>query len=183
MRPFSPIAASLAKALLALFLAFALIANARAQLSPTDALQSFQLADNSLRIELVAADPLVESPCAMAFDEYGRLFVAENRGYPNTSAPQQGRIAMLEDTDGDGRMDKRTTFADGLTFPNGVMPWRGGLIVTCAPDVLYFKDTDADGKADERKVLLSGFATSGSTQLRVNCPTLGPDGWIISRRD
>ncbi len=118
------------------------------------------------------------SPCAMAFDERGRLFVAENRGYPNTANPPQGDIALLEDTDGDGRMDKRTVFADALTFPNGVMPWRGGIIVTCAPDVLFFKDTDGDGKADERKVLLTGFATSGSTQLRVNCPTLGPDGWI-----
>jgi putative membrane-bound dehydrogenase-like protein len=166
------------KALLAVFPAFALLANARAEVSPTDALQSFQLADDSLRIELVAAEPLVESPCAMAFDERGRLFVAENRGYPNMATPPQGHIAMLEDVDGDGRMDKRTTFADGLTFPNGVIPWRGGLIVTCAPDVLYFKDIDADGKADERKALLTGFATSGSTQLRVNCPTLGPDGWI-----
>ena len=75
-------------------------------------------------------------------------------------------------------MDERTTFAEGLTYPNGVLPWRGGVIVTCAPDVLYFADTDGDGKADERRVLLTGFATTGSTQLRVNAPTLGPDGWI-----
>jgi putative membrane-bound dehydrogenase-like protein len=155
----------------------ALASPAFAQLPPEDALKSFQIADG-LRIELVAAEPLVASPCAMAFDERGRLFVAENRGYPNTSTPPQGTIAMLEDTDGDGRMDKRTVFADGLTFPNGVLPWRGGLIVTCAPDVLYFKDTDGDGRADERRVLLSGFDTKGSTQLRVNAPTLGPDGWI-----
>ncbi len=146
-------------------------------LSPDDALKSFEVADG-LRVELVAAEPLVMSPCAMAFDERGRLFVAENRGYPNMANPPQGDIALLEDTDGDGRMDKRTVFADALTFPNGVLPWRGGVIVTCAPDVLFFKDTDGDGKADERKVLLTGFATSGSTQLRVNCPTLGPDGWI-----
>jgi putative membrane-bound dehydrogenase-like protein len=151
---------------------------ASAQLSPDDALKSFELADRDLRIELVAAEPLVMSPCAMAFDERGRLFVAENRGYPNMATPPQGGIALLEDTDGDGRMDKRSVFTDGLTFPNGVMPWRGGVIVTCAPDVLFFKDTDGDGKADEKRVLLTGFATSGSTQLRVNCPTLGPDGWI-----
>ena len=150
---------------------------AHAQLAPDDALKSFQLADD-IRIELVAAEPLTASPCALAFDERGRLFVAENRGYPNTANPPQGDIAMLEDTDGDGRMDKRTVFAGGLTFPNGVMPWRGGVIVTCAPDVLFFKDTDGDGIADEKKVLLTGFATGGSTQLRVNCPTLGPDGWI-----
>lgn len=140
--------------------------------------EKFVLADAELAIELVAAEPLVESPCAMAFDERGRIFVAENRGYPNTSEPPQGRIALLSDSDGDGRMDQRTTFASGLTFPNGVLPWRGGVIVTCAPDVLFLKDSDGDGVADERRVLLTGFAITGSTQLRVNCPTLGPDGWI-----
>ena len=147
-------------------------------LSPVDEQKSFQLADPELRTELVAAEPLVASPCAIAWDEHGRLFVAENRGYPNTSQPPQGDIALLEDTDGDGRMDKRTVFAEGLTYPNGVLPWRGGLIVTCAPDVLFLKDTDGDGRADVRRVLLTGFDTKGSTQLRVNAPTVGPDGWI-----
>lgn len=146
--------------------------------TPAESLAGFQLGDPSLRVELVAAEPLVESPCAFAFDEGGRLFVAENRGYPNVSEPAQGRIALLNDKDGDGRMDERTTFAEGLTYPNGVLPWRGGLIVTCAPDVLYLRDTDGDGRADEKRVLLTGFATTGSTQLRVNAPTLGPDGWI-----
>jgi putative membrane-bound dehydrogenase-like protein len=148
--------------------------------SAQEELKAFQVADG-LQVELVAAEPLVQSPCAMAFDERGRLFVAENRGYPIGPAegqPPVGTIAMLEDTDGDGRMDKRTTFADGLTFPNGVMPWQGGLIVTCAPDVFFMQDTNGDGKADVRRVLLTGFETTKSTQLRVNRPTLGPDGWI-----
>ena len=149
-------------------------------LAPADALKAFEAAPG-LRVELVAAEPLVASPCAIAFDSKGRLFVAENRGYP--IGPKEGEkpagvIAMLEDTDGDGRMDKRTVFADGLTFPNGVLPWSGGLIVTCAPDLLFLKDNDGDGVADERKVLLTGFATTGSTQLRVNAPTIGPDGLI-----
>jgi putative membrane-bound dehydrogenase-like protein len=117
----------------------------------------------------------------LAFDAQGRLFVAENIGYPSgpgeAGAPA-GRIALLEDGDGDGRMDRRTVFADDLTFPNGVLPWNGGVIVTCAPDVLFLKDHDGDGRADERRVLLTGFSTAGSTQLRVNAPTLGPDGWI-----
>ena len=149
-------------------------------LTPAEALKAFEAAPG-LRVELVAAEPLVASPCAIAFDSKGRLFVAENRGYP--IGPKEGEkpagvIALLEDTDGDGRMDKRTVFADGLTFPNGVLPWGGGLIVTCAPDVLFLKDTNGDGVADERRVLLTGFATTGSTQLRVNAPTIGPDGWI-----
>ncbi len=126
---------------------------------------------------------MVESPVAIAFDERGGLYVAENRGYPTgpgEGQPPAGRIARLEDTDGDGRMDRRTEFADGLTFPNGLMPWKGGLIVTCAPDIFYLRDTDGDGKADERTVLFTGFDTGGSTQLRVSHPTLSPDNWIYT---
>jgi hypothetical protein len=86
-------------------------------LSPAEALKSFQL-EPGLRIELVAAEPLVVAPAAFAFDERGRLFVAENRGYPDpiegSGVSTAGRIAMLEDPDGDGRFDKRTEFATGL---------------------------------------------------------------------
>jgi putative membrane-bound dehydrogenase-like protein len=149
-------------------------------LSPAQALASFQL-EPGLKIELVAAEPTIESPVAMAFDERGRLYVAENRGYPTgpgEGQPPAGRVALLEDADGDGRFEKRTDFVTGLTFPNGVMPWKGGLIVTCAPDVLYLKDTDGDSRADVRKVLFTGFSTSGSTQLRVSHPTLGIDNWV-----
>ena len=126
----------------------------------------------------MAAEPQVESPCAMAFDGQGRIFVAENRGYPHTTEPPQGRIVLLESTHHDGHYDKSTVWADGLVFPNGVLPWNGGLIVTDAPDVLFLQDTKGTGHADVRRVLLTGFDTSKSTQLRVNCPTLGPDGWI-----
>ena len=148
-------------------------------LTPADALKSFDT-EPGLRVELVAAEPLTVAPCALAWDERGRLFVAENRGYPlgGPNGSAAGVVALLEDSDGDGRMDKRTEFATGLSFPNGLLPWRDGLIVTCAPDVFYLKDTDGDGKADVKEVLLTGFATSGSTQLRVNAPLLGPDGWV-----
>jgi putative membrane-bound dehydrogenase-like protein len=149
-------------------------------LSPEEAPKSFRL-EPGLRLELVAAEPLVASPVALTFDERGRMYVAENRGYPTgpgKDAPPAGRIAMLKDTDGDGKMDRRTEFAEGLTYPNGVMPWRGGLIVTCAPDVFFLRDSDGDGKADERRVLFTGFATTGSTQLRVSHPTLSVDNWV-----
>src|SRR5260221_10616818 len=145
--------------------------------SPDEELKTIKV-EPPLRVELVAAEPQVESPCAMAFDEQGRIFVAENRGYPHTTEPPQGRIVMLESTHHDGHYDKSTVFADGLTFPNGVLPWNGGLIVTCAPDVLFLKDSKGTGHADERRVLLTGFDSAKSTQLRVNCPTLRPDGWI-----
>jgi putative membrane-bound dehydrogenase-like protein len=149
-------------------------------LAPEKAPLSFQL-EPGLKIELVAAEPMVESPVALTFDDRGRMYVAENRGYPTGPGPGQppaGRIARLEDTDGDGRMDRRTDFVQGLTFPNGIMPWRDGLIVTCAPDILFFRDTEDDGKADDRRVLFTGFATTGSTQLRVSHPTLSVDNWI-----
>ncbi|HTN73923.1 MAG TPA: PVC-type heme-binding CxxCH protein, partial [Pirellulaceae bacterium] len=149
-------------------------------LTPEAALKAFQCQAN-MRVELVAAEPLVVSPVAMAFDERGRLFVAENRGYPSGPAAGEepiGRIALLTDTNGDGQMDARSEFATGLTFPNGVLPWRDGVIVTCAPDVLFLRDTNDDGVADERQVLFTGFSTGGSTQLRVSHPTLSLDNWI-----
>lgn len=149
-------------------------------LTPEQALKSFKI-ETGLQIELVAAEPLVIAPVAMAFDERGRLFVVENRGYPTgpgAGKPPAGMIALLEDSDGDGRFDKRTTFAHNLTFPNGIMPWRGGLLVTCAPDIIFLKDSDGDGRADLREVVLTGFDDSNTTQLRVSHPTLGPDNWV-----
>lgn len=159
-----------------LFSAASLFAN-DSGLSPQEELKTFKV-EPPLRVELVASEPQVESPCAMAFDDQGRLFVAENRGYPRTDDPPQGRIVMLESTKHDGHYDKSTVFAEGLTYPNGVLPWNGGLIVTCAPDVYFLKDTKGTGHADEKRVLLTGFEYAKSTQLRVNCPTLRPDGWI-----
>lgn len=151
-------------------------------LSPEQSLKHFQLADAArLRLEIVAAEPLVVDPVATAFDEAGRMFVAENRGYP--TGPGEGKspagvVALLEDTDGDGVFDKRVNFAEGLSYPNGLLPWRGGVFVTCAPDIFYLKDTNDDGKADVRKVVLTGFHIKSTTQLRVSHPKLGPDGWI-----
>ena len=145
-------------------------------LSPTDALHSFITAAD-LTVELVAAEPLVTSPCALAFDGPHRLFVAENNGYPSDGSGL-GNIVLLEDTNHDGTMDRRTVFASGLPFPNGVLPFRNGLLVTAAPDLLFLKDTDGDGKADHREVWITGFDTTKSTQLRVNKPMVGPDGWI-----
>lgn len=151
-------------------------------LPPEDALASFEL-EPGYRIELVASEPLIADPVAIAFDERGRLYVVESRGYPDpldpeVSPPREGVIALLEDTNGDGRYDRRTDFAGDLTYPNGIMVWDGGIFVSCAPDLIYFKDTDGDGRADLRKVVLTGFAADRTAQIRFSHPTLGWDGWI-----
>src|SRR5262245_28805771 len=111
----------------------------------------------------------------MAFDEDGRIYVAEMIDYP--LGPPAGRIMRLEDTDGDGKIDRATVFADKIPYPTGVMPWRGGVLVTAAPDILFLKDTDGDGKADVREVVFSGFV-EGNQQHRVNGLQFGYDNWI-----
>ena len=144
-------------------------------------LESFLLEDG-LRIELIAAEPLVIDPVAFAFDENLFLYVVEDRGYPDPAEggtpTRLGRIARLEDTNGDGGYDRRTEFADGLTYPNGVLPWRGGIFITCSPDILYLKDTNDDGVADIKRTVLTGFHDTKTAQIRMSHPTLGMDGWI-----
>ncbi len=157
-------------------------ADSRPALTPAQALEAFVL-EPGYRIDIVAAEPLVQDPVAIAFDEHARLYVVENRGYPDPleGDPEQapmGVVARLTDTDGDGRFDARTEFATGLTYPNGVAVWDGGIFVTVAPDLLYLKDTDGDGVADVRRVALTGFNATRTAQIRFSHPTLGPDGWI-----
>ncbi len=143
--------------------------------SPRQALETFQVPPG-FRVELVAAEPEIADPVAMAFDERGRLFVVEMPGYPLETRPL-GRVKLLEDTDGDGRFEKSTLFTEGLGFANGVMPWKGGVLVTTAPDVVYFADTNGDGRADVRRVVLTGFAKT-NPQLLVNGLQYGFDNWI-----
>ncbi|MEO7649619.1 MAG: PVC-type heme-binding CxxCH protein, partial [Bryobacteraceae bacterium] len=141
-----------------------------------DALAQFEI-ERGFRIELFASEPAVASPVAMEFDEDGRIFVVEDRGYPLETAQPLGRIKLLEDTNGDGRPDKTTIFADGLKLPTGVMRWKKGILVTDAPFVWYLEDTDGDGRADRREKVLEGFAFT-NPQHTVNTPLYGLDNWI-----
>ncbi|MEJ7692734.1 PVC-type heme-binding CxxCH protein [Daejeonella sp.] len=145
------------------------------------ALESFQI-EPGMRIDLIAAEPLVIDPVAIAFDEDRQMYVVEDRGYPDPAEgglpTTLGRIALLKDTNGDGVYDKRNDFATGLTYPNGIMSWKGGVFVTCSPDIYYLKDTNGDGIADVKKVVLTGFFATQTAQIRMSHPTLGLDGWI-----
>ncbi|HMC66660.1 MAG TPA: PVC-type heme-binding CxxCH protein, partial [Gemmataceae bacterium] len=149
--------------------------NAVSPLSPDAERATFRLADNDLVVELVAAEPDVVSPVSIAWDEDGRMYVAEMRDYPN--ATTGGCVKRLDDPDECGRYRRATIFADKLAFPNSVLPWSGGVLVTSAPNIWFFKDTDGDGKADEKRVILTGFHT-GNQQLRVNGLTWGLDNWV-----
>ncbi|WP_276370045.1 PVC-type heme-binding CxxCH protein [Chryseolinea sp. H1M3-3] len=140
-----------------------------------EALASFTL-EEGFKIELLASEPLIGDPVDMEIDEYGRLYVAELPGYPLNKSGS-GKIKLLSDTDGDGKMDKSTVFAENLILPNSVMRWKNGLLVTDAPNVLYFEDTNNDGRADIRDTLLTGFALS-NPQHNLNSPLLGLDNWI-----
>ncbi|MER3416640.1 MAG: hypothetical protein C4297_10560 [Gemmataceae bacterium] len=143
-------------------------------LPPAQALQSLRVVAGFV-VEQVAAEPLVQDPVALTWDEQGRLFVVEMGDYPN--GPPGGRIKLLWDNDGDGVMDRAVVFAEDLPFPTGAFPWRGGLLVTAAPHIWYLRDTDGDGRADERRILYSGFH-EGNQQHRVNGLCWGMDNWI-----
>ncbi len=134
---------------------------------PDQALTTFELADG-LQIELLAAEPLVVDPVAIAWDEFGRTFVVEMRGYSEQANAGISRVRSLVDQDGDGRFDHATTFVDGLRWPTAVACLRGGVLVADAPDLLYFRDRDGDGTADDRAVLWTGFGTQNVQQLLNN---------------
>ncbi|MGV3556605.1 PVC-type heme-binding CxxCH protein [Larkinella arboricola] len=145
------------------------------------AMESFRL-EEGLSIERVASEPLVIDPVAFAFDERNELYVVEDQGYPDpidgSKAPAIGRIALLRDTNQDGTYDTRHEFVEGLTYPNGILPWKGGVFVTCAPHIYYFKDTDGDGRADIKDIVLTGFNSDKTAQIRISHPILGLDGWV-----
>ncbi len=148
--------------------------------SPEDSLKCFQV-EPGLKVELVAAEPLVFDPVAIAFDHRGRMFVAEYRDYPTgpekETDPPLSRIVMLEDTDHDGRMDRRTVFAEHLKFVHSLMAYKGGILVAPQDEILFLKDTDGDNIADFKQVLYRGFKPFHS-QSQIGNPRWGIDNWI-----
>ena len=132
-------------------------------------------------IERIAGSPLVDRPITAAFDEQGRLYVADSSG-SNDNVKKQleekpHRIVRLEDSDGDGRFDKRTVFADRMMFPEGTMWLDGSLYVSAPPSIWKLTDTDGDGVADKRVEWFQGKTLTGCAN-DLHGPYLGLDGWI-----
>lgn len=149
---------------------------------PSAAVQTFQIVDD-FQLELFAAEPNVADPVELCFDENGGLYVAEMLDYPfDPKAGDQpaSRIRYLEDSDHDGRIDKATLFADHLLQATSVFPWKGGIFVASAPDILYLKDTDGDHVADLREVWYTGFDTNVSPEARITNFRFGYDNWIYA---
>ena len=148
-------------------------------LDPAAALKTIHVPDGFV-VELVAAEPQVMDPVAFDWDTVGRLWVVEMADYPlgmDGKGKSGGRVRLLEDRDSDGRYEESKLFAEGLNFPNGILTWRDGVIVTAAPDVIFLRDKDGDGVVDEREVLLTGLS-QGNQQLRANGLRWGLDNWV-----
>ncbi|MBE7493796.1 MAG: c-type cytochrome [Verrucomicrobiaceae bacterium] len=149
-------------------------------------------------VQLFAAEPQINKPINLAFDAQGRLWVSSTVEYPYAadkkrwSDPQGTRvqdsrdaIKILEDTDGDGRADKVTVFADALNIPTGVLPWhkpehKAGCIAFSIPNIWYFADTDGDDRADLREVLFGPLGYEKDTHGMCSSFRLGLDGWVYA---
>lgn len=149
-------------------------------------------------IQLFASEPMINKPINMALDARGRLWVSSTVEYPHAAkrerwADDQGTrvkdsrdaIKILEDTDGDGRADKVTDFADGLNIPTGVLPWhmpehKAGCIAWSIPNIWYFADTDGDDKADVREVIFGPLGYEKDTHGMCSSFRLGLDGWVYA---
>lgn len=141
---------------------------------------TFKLPDG-FTIELAAAPPVVDRPIVADLDEQGRLYVADSSGSNDPVAKQvvdrPHRVLRLEDTDGDGKYDRHTVFADRMMFPEGAMWYDGSLYVSAPPSIWKLTDKDGDGVAEERVEWFQGKTLTGCAN-DLHGPYLGPDGWI-----
>jgi putative membrane-bound dehydrogenase-like protein len=147
---------------------------------PAAQLASFQVADG-FEVNLFASEVEgIANPIQCRFDEAGRLYVACSWVYPQLKPGEvaDDKIIVLEDTDGDGRADRSTVFADGLMIPTGIEIGDGGVYVGNGTELLHLRDTDGDGRADERRVVLRGFGT-GDAHQNINSIRWGPGAELM----
>ncbi len=150
-----------------------------AGLSPEDAARDATVPEG-FSLKLFAGEPDVRQPIAFALDDRGRVWVAEAYTYPRRAPEGQGkdRILIFEDTDGDGKFDKRTVFIEGLNLVSGMEVGFGGVWVGAAPYFMFIPDRDGDDKPDgPPEIVLDGWAYQ-DTHETLNTFTWGPDGWL-----
>ena len=139
----------------------------QAAIPPVESIREM-VVDPRLEVQVWASEPDVVDPVAISWDEWGAAYVAECRDYPYGAGPD-GRVGSairrLVDLNGDGRVDRATVFADGLSYVTSVSPHRGGVLVVAPPDVLWLQDRDGDGVADHREVILTGLHRGISDSL------------------
>jgi putative membrane-bound dehydrogenase-like protein len=149
------------------------------KLSPSAAIEAIKIKPG-LKVELVAAEPLIQSPVAIDWGVDGTLWVAEMRDYPmgmDGNFSPGGVIKALTDTDGDGKYDKSVEFLTGLAMPTGVMAYQKGVLISSAPNIIYAYDENGDGKADKQSIIFTGFSTENQ-QARVNSLMFNLDNQI-----
>ncbi len=154
--------------------------------TPTEEAASFQL-DDGLTIELVAAEPMVQDPVVITFDEDGRLWVVEMRGFMPTidgegEEEPVGRISVLEDTDGDGQMDHSTVYLDSLIMPRALALVPGGALVAENEALWLTQDLDSDLKADTKTLIDSAYAGSALPEHAGNGLWRGIDNWYYNAK-
>jgi glucose/arabinose dehydrogenase len=150
-------------------------------LPPEEALKTFFMPPG-YRVELVASEPLIQDPTAVDWDLHGRLWVTEMTGFvrdldtPEPNLDPIGNVVVLEDTDNDGKMDKRTVFADKLSLPRAVKVLDNGVLVG-EPGILWFmRDTNGDLKADTREIITRSYGQRlGSVETNANSLYWGLD--------
>ena len=151
-----------------------------AGLSPEQAVKEMTLPPG-FKATLFAGEPDVQQPIAFATDDRGRLWVAEAYTYPIRAAEGQGKdqILVFEDTDGDGKFDRRTVFMEGLNLVSGLEVGFGGVWLGAAPYLMFIpiQDGDTPKPAGPPKILLDGWAYQ-DTHETLNTFTWGPDGWL-----
>jgi putative membrane-bound dehydrogenase-like protein len=152
----------------------------QAPLSPQDSMRYVQVPAD-FELQLFAAEPDVIKPIYVAWDERGRAWVVEARDYPhglvNEGQPGESDIKICEDTDGDGKADKFTIFADKLDLATSLVFVNGGIIVSEARHMLFLKDTNGDDKADVREAILPGWGTGDTHAMQSNLAR-GFDNWL-----
>ena len=152
-------------------------------LTPAQTMASYRLPPG-YKLELVAAEPLVQDPVSVDFDADGRMWVVEMRGFmPNLAGTGElqpvGRIVVLEDTNDDGKMDKSTVFLDSLVLPRSVKVLTNGVLVAAPPNLWLAKDTNGDLKADSKELVRDDYGQEhANPEHNANGLVWGMDNWI-----